>query len=571
MGSVGYLFYHKSKSELQSSMIEKLEIINSLKIDKVSDELEKYQEAIEEVQLISSKYQNMASIVNDSADAESVRYLKIRNQLESIRQAYGFSRLYIVSLESELIYPNKLLWNQREQQIIDEHLDECKKQKIYFQQLSSSVFRRNENSDETFFAITNPLYNDLEILNSILIIEIPMTSINKVIGEKAGLGESGQSLLVKNGCSAIKIMSSSTYEVFDTNFATLSKDKASPYPITKIFRSQDDKPSHHLLKVKTFDGYTSDLVWQRIPKSNWALMTKINHYESFEAVSNLKIVIISLGIGILFFTIVLISLFVNQILAPIKNISDNMAALSMGKFPSPISYPYQDEIKEATIALNSLIKRLRRATIVAEKLGSGEKELMERLRIKETDVLSTSLLKLKNKLQALEKEKEKSTWFSEGLAIHSETMHKSTSDIFLFGHNLISQLSSYINVQAGSIFALDNSEGDKKFHLIGSYAIDTNQAPTTILPGQGLVGQAGKDGKLIYVDRAPSDYLNITSGLGETETIKLLIVPLKVGKDVVGILEFASVLPIDLYKIDFVERLSENIAYSIKVIQHIDE
>ncbi|MFY8036074.1 MAG: GAF domain-containing protein, partial [Cyclobacteriaceae bacterium] len=68
------------------------------------------------------------------------------------------------------------------------------------------------------------------------------------------------------------------------------------------------------------------------------------------------------------------------------------------------------------------------------------------------------------------------------------------------------------------------------------------------------------EGETIYLTDVPSDYVSITSGLGEGTPKAVLIVPLKVRDQIMGILEIATFSVFEKYKIEFIEQISENIA-----------
>jgi PAS domain-containing protein len=82
--------------------------------------------------------------------------------------------------------------------------------------------------------------------------------------------------------------------------------------------------------------------------------------------------------------------------------------------------------------------------------------------------------------------------------------------------------------------------------------------------GEGLVGRCYIEAEPIYLLEIPDNYITITSGLGDTPPRCLLLVPLKVDKEVNGVIELASLQPIAQYKIDFVQKVAESIASTLK-------
>ncbi|HAS39204.1 MAG TPA: hypothetical protein DCS93_01935, partial [Microscillaceae bacterium] len=84
-----------------------------------------------------------------------------------------------------------------------------------------------------------------------------------------------------------------------------------------------------------------------------------------------------------------------------------------------------------------------------------------------------------------------------------------------------------------------------------------------IAKGQGLIGQAWIEQNPIYLREVPADYASITSGMGEATPSCILIVPLIVNGDVLGILELGAFKDIEAYKVSFVEKIAKDVASSI--------
>ncbi len=85
--------------------------------------------------------------------------------------------------------------------------------------------------------------------------------------------------------------------------------------------------------------------------------------------------------------------------------------------------------------------------------------------------------------------------------------------------------------------------------------------------GEGLVGQVVLEKSTVHLTNVPSDYINITSGLGEANPRSVLIIPLKLSETVVGVMEFAAFSQFEPFEIEFLEKLAESIAASVIAIQ----
>jgi GAF domain-containing protein len=85
----------------------------------------------------------------------------------------------------------------------------------------------------------------------------------------------------------------------------------------------------------------------------------------------------------------------------------------------------------------------------------------------------------------------------------------------------------------------------------------------TIHLGEGLVGQAFREKDIIFLTDIPSDYIQITSGLGKALPNSLLIVPLIHNEQVVGVLELASFQIFEEFQIQFIQKLMESLASTL--------
>lgn len=88
---------------------------------------------------------------------------------------------------------------------------------------------------------------------------------------------------------------------------------------------------------------------------------------------------------------------------------------------------------------------------------------------------------------------------------------------------------------------LQQPDDPGRYALTASYAFHRRKGlPNSYGLGDGLVGQCALEGVRIEVTDVGDDYVEITSGLGKSRPMSLLLVPVKFESEVVGVIELAA-------------------------------
>jgi PAS domain S-box-containing protein len=199
----------------------------------------------------------------------------------------------------------------------------------------------------------------------------------------------------------------------------------------------------------------------------------------------------------------------------------------------------------------------------AKQISSGNFDVTYNL--KENDVLGESLIEMSKNLKKAAIEERQRNWSVEGIAKIADILRVNHENLVDLAYNVISHLVKYTKANQGGIFIInDEDKQDVFLELKGCYAFDRRKyVEKKILVGQGLVGQAYLEKEIIYMTDVPDDYIHITSGLGDATPSSIIIVPIKMENQVIGILELASFHEFQPHERMFLEKVSENIASAI--------
>jgi GAF domain-containing protein len=168
------------------------------------------------------------------------------------------------------------------------------------------------------------------------------------------------------------------------------------------------------------------------------------------------------------------------------------------------------------------------------------------------------------------REEEHRTWTAQGLAMFSTLFREVEDNLEDLSRALLKELVHYTEADVGALFiAREEEDGEGKFlEVCGSYAFDREKfIHRSFRFGEGLTGRAAVEREAIYITDLPPDYMKIRSGLGEDKPSSILLVPVMLDNQVLGVIELASLGEIPSHQVDFVCQLAEALATTLAKVQ----
>jgi PAS domain-containing protein len=250
--------------------------------------------------------------------------------------------------------------------------------------------------------------------------------------------------------------------------------------------------------------------------------------------------------------------------------TQQLSKLALGELADEI--PLQkNELDTLIQSTNQLTTGLQKASDFALHIGQGNFN-SDFKPLSENDYLGNALLQMREQLQNATIEAQKRNWSTQGYALFGDLIRANNENIKQLLDKFLSALIEYVEANQGGIFLINDEKGQKYLDLSASYAYNRKkylQKRFRVLDdyAESLVGQVFLEKEKIYLTEIPTDYLSIISGLGATTPKFLLILPIKANDMVEGVLEIASFNEFAPHVIEFMEKLAESLASSIRYVR----
>jgi HAMP domain-containing protein/signal transduction histidine kinase/DNA-binding response OmpR family regulator len=167
-------------------------------------------------------------------------------------------------------------------------------------------------------------------------------------------------------------------------------------------------------------------------------------------------------------------------------------------------------------------------------------------------------------------------WLKTNLAKFTR-MLQGQKDMLTVGKLILSELAPVVSAQHGVFYIVETPKEESPeaaehnepyLKLLASYAFrNRKNVGNKFTLGEGLVGQAALEKERILVTNAPTDYVQITSGLGQAPPTNIIVLPVLFEGQVKAVMELSSFEKFSAIHQAFLDQLVESIGIVLNTIE----
>jgi signal transduction histidine kinase/CheY-like chemotaxis protein len=159
-------------------------------------------------------------------------------------------------------------------------------------------------------------------------------------------------------------------------------------------------------------------------------------------------------------------------------------------------------------------------------------------------------------------------WLKTNLAKFTR-MLQGQRDLLTVGKLILSELAPVVSAQQGVFYIVENSSQKPELKLLASYAYGGGRKglKNRFRLGESLIGQAALEKRRILLTDVPADYVTVSSGLGESRPMNIVVLPILFEGEVKAVMELSSLDRFSSTHQAFLDQLTESIGIVLNTIE----
>ncbi|MEK5443990.1 response regulator [Fredinandcohnia sp. FSL W7-1320] len=220
----------------------------------------------------------------------------------------------------------------------------------------------------------------------------------------------------------------------------------------------------------------------------------------------------------------------------------------------------------------TLSNRLNKVSAVMKEVANGSADLNTKVEIDSSDEIgdvANSFNIMTDSLQQQINREQELAWLNSNIA-EITTSLTGINDLETLAQTFLSKTVPLVDSSHAVFYVKDieiDDDEEARFKLLASYAFKERKSfSNTIRLGEGLIGQAALEKSPIILTNVPSDYVRVSSGLGEASPLNLYVLPIVFEGDVKAVIEIASFKSYSKTQQDFLEELMNGLGIIIESV-----
>ncbi|MCI5209740.1 MAG: HAMP domain-containing protein, partial [Candidatus Electrothrix sp. ATG2] len=369
-----------------------------------------------------------------------------------------------------------------------------------------------------------------------LIFELSNTQVDRYMQARVGLGESGETYLVGTDSlirSNLRFFKGSAIlqTRIETELLKRWREEHDAWHHMHDRVAEENLQSHGSTEEMIYDNYQgvpvlgiySALDFLNKWNVHWVLVAEIGAQDAFASATALRNIVVSLSFAIAVLVLLL-----------------------------------------SWVITVRLVSPLRQLTRWSEQVAAGDLSILDiSVPANEIGQLNSSFRKTVISLRQAAEENQRYNWLQAG-QLELDDQLRGDPSLGTLSKNIMNYLASYLGAQVGTLYIKEKD----LLRLRASYAYTTRKnIADRFAVGEGMVGQAALEKKIIIISNVPDDYIQVTSGLGEKQPHNILLVPFMYNEGVKAVLELGSFTAFTELQVSFLEGISEKLAVAINGAQ----
>lgn len=365
---VGTLSFNNAKRHLRDSISTKLESISKLKAKEIEAFLEERRRDVLSSQSFESIRNHFPVLDRNFAYPESTGYSSAKdaldNHLKKFQALYGYEDIMLLDRQGVVKYASGDSHAITEPGApLPEDIREAfdyGRGGVYF----SDIYTGEFSGEAYLMMITAPLLYEDGSLMGVIAFEINMKSIYRLIQDRTGLGESGETLIAKKIHGGALFLNPLRHD------AHAALQRKAP--------DRTDLPVIRAVNGETGTGVAMDYRgeevisnWSHIPAIRWGMVSKIDTAEAFRPVDNLwRVLMVVGGVAMLAGSLIAFSV-ARSISHPILRLREGTQIIGEGNLDHKVGLETADEIGQLSRAFDEMTGKLK---LALESLKESEEK-----------------------------------------------------------------------------------------------------------------------------------------------------------------------------------------------------